>query len=306
MLIAVHESTIPCPAITHSTQASLFCLTLASICSGIDTAAMAYLRRTLETAILLRLPGENSATAAQLGHFHPHWIRADGYVVWARTISHGMVVVSFSNLTADLESVHMSHYRIAEFRNVSFHSMAMELFRPFLFKNLTLASLGNARPEEVFLASSAHIVEVTRLYYTKFRGTPFTCTATWLIAPIYTANISLRGSADTWVQRKQDFELAMCSLMEIGMIAAMKEAIVRGGFIMAIHYGLLSRGEARAMLQQVLAGKGNTFLPDHPGTVLTIDFERAVDDPANSSAQALLKNTSLLMTEGLHTRACWR
>lgn len=101
--------------------------------------------------------------------------------------------------------------------------MVMELFRPFLFRNLKLASLANARPEEVFLASSARIVEVTRLYYSKFRRTPFTRTATWLIAPIYTANISLRGSPDTWVQRKQDFELAMRSLMEIGMITAMKE-----------------------------------------------------------------------------------
>ncbi|KAF7194831.1 Nitrogen assimilation transcription factor nit-4 [Pseudocercospora fuligena] len=366
--------------------ASLFCLTLASICSGRDMAAMTYLRQTLEMAILLRLHGENSATTAQLGLFHPHWIRAYGYVAWG---------------SYNFACVHMSHYRIAEFQkyvarapqlpipgdqalyeifpdsspppymdqtfaqycrllpinegilyaylgpgcapdkavplafaeekyqrllewadqlphslartpdmahhmivlHVSFHSMVMELFRPFLFKNLKLASLANARPEEVFLASSARIVEVTRLYYTKFRGTPFTRTATWLIAPIYTANISLRGSPDTWVQRKQDFELAMRSLMEIGMIAAMKEGIVRGSFVMAVNYGLLSRGEAREMLHQVLAAKGSTFQPDHPGTVLTIDFERAVDDPTNSSAQALLKDTSLLMTEKLHARA---
>lgn len=75
---------------------------------------------------------------------------------------------------------------------------------------------------------------------------------------------------------------------------------------MAVNYGLLSRGEAREMLHQVLAAKGSTFQPDHLGTVLTIDFERAVDDPANSSAQALLKDTSLLMTERLHVRASSR
>lgn len=170
--------------------------------------------------------------------------------------------------------------------------MVMELFRPFLGRHLRLSRFPcpNTPPEEVFITSSNRIVEIFRLYYTTFRESSPLHTVTWLIAPVYTAHISLKGHPETLERRKVDFELCAHALMALGVVLPMKESIVRGILGMGVSGGLLSPKESRQMLARVLEGeRGKSAAQAASGTTLMIDFDRAVADPAQSSVDAFTK-----------------
>lgn len=62
--------------------ASLFCLTVSSICSGDDAMAKTFHRQYLQMAVTLRLHGDNSAAYDELGLDTPESIRAYSYVAW--------------------------------------------------------------------------------------------------------------------------------------------------------------------------------------------------------------------------------
>lgn len=85
----------------------------------------------------------------------------------------------------------------------------------------------------------------------------------------------------------------MCidALMALGVVAPMKEAIVRGTMGMAVLSGLMSMQESRQMLKEVLKGERQV---ESVGTTLTIDFERAMEDPNGSSVDAFAKEYQVM------------
>ncbi|KAK4505540.1 hypothetical protein PRZ48_003503 [Zasmidium cellare] len=172
--------------------------------------------------------------------------------------------------------------------HASFHSMVMELFRPFLFQRTKLARIPrpDTRPGDLFLSSSNRMVEIFRLYYTRYRDSSPIHTITWLIAPIYTAHIALRGTADTLQQRRLDFKMCIDALMALGVVLPMKEAIVRGTMGMAVLSGLMTLQESRLMLKEALKGERQAEMV---GTTLTIDFQLAMEDPNGSSVDVFAK-----------------
>lgn len=164
----------------------------------------------------------------------------------------------------------------------------MELFRPFLGRRLTLSQSPHpgATPEEVFTSSSRRMVEVFRFYYNKFHGTTFAHTITWLIAPIYTAHISIKGHDDTAEQRRHDFRLCANALMGLGISSAMKEAIVRGIMGMAVLSGLFSPHESRQVMAKVFEGRARQQSIE---TNLLIDFDRAMENWSGSTVEAFAR-----------------
>ncbi|KAF2164523.1 hypothetical protein M409DRAFT_56365 [Zasmidium cellare ATCC 36951] len=277
--------------------ASLFCLTVGSICSGDDAGAKDHLRSSLRMSVALRLHGKDSADPTELGLFAPDWLSAYSHVAWS---SYNFCCIYISHYRSkdwmDFHSVCISGSRescisrpSALIRrgevskaagmggstpcgtrfverhaasrgnpaiSMSFHSMVMELFRPFLGRKLRLAwfPYPGTAPEEVFVSSANRMVELFRFYHTKFKDTSFAHTITWLIAPVYTAHISLKGVADTFDQRRLDFQLCADALMGLGVVAPMKESIVRGIMNMAIQGGLFDVRESKKVLAKVFEG----------------------------------------------------
>lgn len=175
--------------------------------------------------------------------------------------------------------------------------MVMELFRPFIFQNLrmSIGPLQDTRPEDIFRCSCIRMVEITRLYYAKFRNSPAAKTMCWFIAPVYTANISLQGSLESFEQRRHDFELCMRAFMGFGAVQAMKEQLVRGAMAMAVYSKLFSKVECRQMLLTLHFDKGPLVSASGKVSTLTMDFERAVEAPRSSSVEVLADEFKTIM-----------
>lgn len=164
----------------------------------------------------------------------------------------------------------------------------MELLRPYLSRNLRLSNpVSGALPEDIFLSSAKRMLEITRLYYSKYHDTSARCAIAWFIAPVYTTNLSLKGILPgiSSEQRKQDFEMCMYAFMGLGMSSAMREQIIKSCMAMAVSNRLLTKAEARMMVERCFGVRRKGRISgrdDAAGAKMVIDMDRAAVSPNSS------------------------
>ncbi|USW54969.1 hypothetical protein Slin15195_G082880 [Septoria linicola] len=179
----------------------------------------------------------------------------------------------------------------------AFHSMVMELMRPFLFQNrkFTVGPCRDARPKDLFRSSSIRVVEITRLYYARVQGTAMSRSMCCFIVPAYAANISLSGPSATAERRRSDFRTCMGAFMDFGVAQPMKEQLVRGAMVMAVHKKLFTKAECRAIMLDLGCDIRSNMSTGENLTTLTMDFERAVEAPTSSSVEVLADEFKTIM-----------
>ena len=170
--------------------------------------------------------------------------------------------------------------------SVWYHTAIIDLFRPFVGRDLTLQSFStpDSTPEMVCEASLTQLKSLLVVYRLSQPSALYSML--WHTSLLYVGN-SVLGKSSPDVDWRFYFDICVASYLELSCCYRITSGFLQGLVVIGVRNGLVEKSEAKHILDQLTRKSQHLHAPSSAVSAHIVDLELAITDNANAQIDAL-------------------